>query len=82
MIRDQCQPTLTWMYSTDGKSIVGATVASNGNICAAVIPVTFPGSVTSTNGGTSEKVGSDPLTVWIKLSGSPVSFTLATPIAV
>jgi len=82
MIRDQCKPTLTYTYSADGKTITGATVGANGNTCPAAVPVTFPGAVTSTMGGTSEKIGSDPLTVWIKLSGSPVSFTLSTPIAI
>jgi hypothetical protein len=43
--------------------------------------VTVPGSVTNTQGFTTEKIGSDPLTIWVKLSGAPVTFTLSTPVA-
>jgi hypothetical protein len=31
-------------------------------------------------GATKEQLGSDPLTLWVTLSGKPVSFTLTTPI--
>lgn len=82
MARDQCGYGLTYNYSADGTQIVSVTVRANGNTCSAAIPVTFPGPVTSTNGGTTEQVGNDPLTVWTKLSGSTVTYTLSTPVAV
>ena len=79
--RDQCKPGLTWVYSPDGKSISGATVgAGTSHTCATEIPVTFPGPVVSANGYKTEQLGSDPLTIWVKLSGKPVSFNLKTPI--
>lgn len=83
MTRDQCQPTLSWTYSTDGKSITGAQVGTaNGNSCAAPIGVTLPGPASTTSGATSDQVGSEPLINWVNLSGSPVTFTLNTPISV
>jgi hypothetical protein len=82
MTRDGCNPKLTWNYSVDGKSIVGATISANGNTCSTPIPVTFPGPVVSANGGTTEQKGADPLTVWVTLAGSAKTFTLQNPIAV
>ncbi|KAF2089035.1 putative extracellular serine-rich protein [Saccharata proteae CBS 121410] len=82
MARDQCKPNLTYEYSADGTQITGVTVTTTGNTCSVPIPVTFPGPVESTQGGTTEQIGSDPLTVWTTLSGSSQSFTLSTPIAV
>ncbi|GAD97217.1 extracellular serine-rich protein [Paecilomyces variotii No. 5] len=78
MARDACQYGLTWAF--DNKQITGVTVTANGNTCNSPIPVTFPVAPTSTQGFTTEQVGSDPLTVWVELTGSPVSFTLSTPI--
>jgi len=84
MARDKCLPTLTYTYSTDGKSITGVTVGATDNTYPVQIPVTFPGLATSTvkAGATSEKIGTDPLTIWIKLSGAPITYTLTTPILV
>ncbi|KAK4981132.1 hypothetical protein LTR28_004545 [Elasticomyces elasticus] len=82
MTRDQCAPKMSYLYGTGGKTITGVTVTANGNSCSQPIPVTFPGPVTSTAGGRTEQVGSDPLTIWVSLSGSPVTFTLSTPVAV
>ncbi|KAF2458194.1 hypothetical protein BDY21DRAFT_363118 [Lineolata rhizophorae] len=81
MGRDQCEPGMTYTLSNDGTSITGVTVTANGNSCDEAIPVTFPGPVTSNNGGTPEQIGNDPLTIWVTLSGSPVSFTLSTPVS-
>ncbi|KAL1872608.1 hypothetical protein Plec18167_006726 [Paecilomyces lecythidis] len=78
MARDACKYGLTWAF--DNKQITGVTVTANGNTCNSAIPVTFPVAPTSTQGFTTEQVGSDPLTVWVELTGSPVSFTLSTPI--
>ncbi|KAH6612971.1 hypothetical protein C7974DRAFT_322017 [Boeremia exigua] len=83
MARDQCRPSLSYTLSDDASSIVGVTVGSNSNTCSVPIPVTFPGSASTTAGGTtSEKIGSDPLTIWTPLSGSPVSFQLGTPVRI
>jgi len=78
--RDACGYNMSWTMAS-GK-ITGLTVSANGNTCSAAIPVTVPGPVTSTQGFATEKVGNDPLTIWVKLTGSPVSFTLQTPISV
>ena len=79
MTRDGCAYGLT--YAVTSGSITGVTVTANGNTCSAPIPVTVPGAVTDTQGFTTEQVGSDPLTIWVQLSGSPVSFTLSQPVA-
>ncbi|KAJ9646456.1 hypothetical protein H2201_001415 [Coniosporium apollinis] len=81
-IRDKCNPNLVYNYSADGMSIVSVTVNTNGNTCGTPIPVTFPGPVTSTTGATQEKVGGDPLTLWVTMSGAARTYTLTTPIAV
>lgn len=81
MTRDMCNPKMTYDYSTDGSSITGVTVSTDGNTCGAPIPVTFPGAA-STGGFRTEQIGSDPLTVWAEMSGSPVSFSLSQPINV
>lgn len=82
MARDGCDPNLAYSYSVDGTQITGATVtSSNGNTCSVPIPVTFPGSATASGASvTSDQVGSEPLIMWATLSGSPVVFTLASPI--
>jgi len=76
--RDGCGYSLKW--TSDGTKITGVTVGANGNSCASPIPVTFPTPPTSTLGFQTEQIGNDPLTVWVTLSGSPVTFTLASPI--
>lgn len=79
MGRDACGYGLTWAF--DNQQITGVTITATGNTCSYPIPVTFPVAPTSTQGFTTEQVGNDPLTVWVQLSGSPVTFTLSTPIA-
>lgn len=78
--KDSCLPNLSWTIDTVTEEITGVTVSATGNVCTSPIPVTVPGPVTDTRGATSEQVGDDPLTLWVSLSGSPVSFTLVTPI--
>ena len=68
-------------YATNNKQITAVTVSATGNTCTEPIPVTFPVAPTSTQGFTTEQLGADPLTVWVNLSGSPVTFTLSTPIS-
>ncbi|KAI7334631.1 hypothetical protein KC315_g3650 [Hortaea werneckii] len=83
MTVDQCQPSLAWTLSDDGESITGATLSANGNSCSAPISVTFPVSASTTGGQTTrEQLGSDSLTIWTTLTGSPVSFELDSPVAV
>lgn len=83
MAVDQCQPSLTWTLSDDGNSITGATLSANGNSCSAPIPVTFPVSASTTAGQTTrEQLGSDSLTIWTTLTGSPVSFELDSAVSV
>ncbi|BCS22373.1 putative extracellular serine-rich protein [Aspergillus puulaauensis] len=77
--RDQCGYSLS--YVLDGNSITGVTLSANGNSCDATIPVTFPDAPSDTHGFSTEQLGSDPVTVWAQLSGSPVTFSLASPIA-
>ena len=78
--RDACKPKLTWTKS--GSTITGVTVSATGNTCSAPIPVTVPGSVTNTQGMRTEKVGNDPTTIWVTLSGSARTFTFSSPVAV
>jgi hypothetical protein len=81
MVRDGCAPSLTWTIDPTAKTITGVTLTTTNNICAVTIPVTVPGTVTSTQGFTTEQMGGDPLTIWVKMAGSAISFTLTTPVA-
>ena len=81
--RSNCNPNLTYNYAANGQSITGVTVTANGNTCAVPIAVTFPGTASTSSGGTTQdKVGSEPLIVNVKLSGSPVTFTLGAAVPV
>ena len=77
--RDACGYSLS--YTIANKKITGVTVSATDSSCNSPIPVTFPSAPADTKGFTTEQVGSDPTTVWVQLSGSPVSFTLSTPIS-
>lgn len=78
--RDGCTPKLTWTKS--GSTITGVTVSSTNNRCSVPIPVTVPGSVTSTANTRVEKIGNDPTTIWVTLSGAARTFTLSSPVAI
>ena len=82
MTRDLCLPDITYTVDSAAQIITGLTVTAKGNTCGTEIPVTVPGPVTDTRGFRTEKIGSDPLTIWVKLTGASVlqSFTLSTPI--
>lgn len=83
MARDNCNPKLSYTYSTDGKTITAVTVTTTGNRCGTTIPVTFPGSAPTVSGtARTDKVGSEPVIMWATLSGSAVKFTLPTPVKV
>jgi hypothetical protein len=82
--KDQCQPKLTYTYSSDGKSIVAVTVTANSgsNNCGTAIPVTLPGGVPTTSGkATADRVGTEPCIMWVTLSGSPVTLDLTSPVS-
>ncbi|CZT05215.1 related to extracellular serine-rich protein [Rhynchosporium agropyri] len=81
MARDNCAPQLSYTTNPAAKTITAVTLTTNSNTCSAKIPVTVPGTVTNTQGFTTEKLGSDPLTIWAKMSGQPITFTLSTPVA-
>jgi hypothetical protein len=75
-----CRPRLVYNLSQN-RTITSVTVSTDGNTCGAPVPVTFPGTATASAGGTtSDKVGSEPLIIWTNMNGSPVTFTLGTPI--
>jgi hypothetical protein len=80
MARDACAPILTLTTNPTAQTITGVTLTATGNTCNVTLPVTVPGPVTSTQGFTTEQIGSDPLTIWVSLTGSPVTFTLKTPV--
>ncbi|KAF8850515.1 hypothetical protein BDZ45DRAFT_717811 [Acephala macrosclerotiorum] len=77
MARDGCTPQLTYKTNPTKQKITGITLTTTHNNCTALIPVTVSGNVTDTEGFTTEQLGSDPLTIWVKMSGSPVTFTLS-----
>lgn len=76
--RDQCGYSMS--YNINNQKITDLTISAQNNSCSSPVPVTFPVPPTSTEGYKTEQLGSDPLTVWVQLSGSPVTFTLSTPI--
>ncbi|KAL4789729.1 hypothetical protein BDV19DRAFT_19822 [Aspergillus venezuelensis] len=77
--RDQCNYQLA--YTLADNAITGVTLTSDSNTCGAAVPITFPSAPSNTQGFATEQLGSDPFTVWAELSGSPVSFSLSSPIA-
>jgi hypothetical protein len=81
MALDGCSPKLTHVLDPLKKTITGVKVTTTGNTCGVLVPVTVPGTVTSTQGFKTEQIGSDPLTIWVQMSGSPVTFTLSSPLA-
>jgi hypothetical protein len=80
MQRDNCAPKLQFNVNPTAKTITGVTLTTTGNTCGTKVPITVPGTVTNTQGFTTEKIGGDPLTIWVQLNGVPVTFTLTTPI--
>lgn len=80
-IASACHPVLSYTLSSNLKSITGVTVTADKNQCSTPVPVTFPVSATTTATSTKEQLGSDPLTIWVTLSGTPLTFTLAQAIA-
>lgn len=80
--RDACVPRMS--YTIANNRITGLTVGSgSGNNCAARVPVTIPAGVTVTSlqGSTAERVGNDPQTYWVQLTGSAKTFTLSSAVS-
>ena len=77
-VRDGCAPKMT--YIVNAGKITAVTISATGNKCGTQIPFTLPSTVTSTSGLTTEKIGNDPVTYWVRLSGSAKTFTLTTPV--
>lgn len=86
MIRDECNPTTRLLYTEDDhghKQIAGIQVGARGYSCPVPIPITIPwGSVVDLQGSRTEKIGHDPLTVWVHLEGEVKTFTLTEPISI
>lgn len=79
MTRDKCNYSMS--YTIASGKITAVTVTATGNTCAAEIPITVPGTTTDRR-QRQEKLGNDPLTVWVKLTGAPITLTLTTPITI
>ncbi|KAF4633936.1 hypothetical protein G7Y89_g4169 [Cudoniella acicularis] len=70
MARDACVPGLTYTTNPTAKTLTAITLTTeNGNKCSKPIPVTVPGTVTNLQGFTTEQIGSDPLTIWVNMTG-------------
>ena len=82
MARDKCNYSLTYNQDLVAKTIIAVTVTASGNTCSVPIPVTVPGTVVDQQGFRTEKIGNDPLTIWVKLIGEPVVLTLGAPLSV
>lgn len=78
--RDACAPRLRLEVDGTSKKITGVEVETNGNSCDVEVPLTVPNSVTNTQGFRTEQRGNDPLTIWVPMNGSPVSFSLGTAV--
>jgi hypothetical protein len=78
--RDLCRPSMTWQTSADGKSIESVNVYTASNKCDTTIPITVPSAVASNTGATKEQVGSDPLTLWVTMSGSSRNYKFSKAI--
>ncbi|PNY27996.1 Uncharacterized protein TCAP_02067 [Tolypocladium capitatum] len=79
---DDCQPKAAYNYAADGRTVESVTVTARDNACRVPVPVTFPsGLVQASNGNpTLDQVGSEPPITWLRLSGSPVTLRLLTPV--
>lgn len=79
--RDQCRPSMTWQNTADGKGIQSVTVyTAKSNQCDTTIPITVPITPTSTEGATKEQIGTDPLTLWVTMSGKAQTYTFGKPL--
>ncbi|KAF1835307.1 hypothetical protein BDW02DRAFT_294439 [Decorospora gaudefroyi] len=76
--RDQCRPSMTWKLSANGAGIESINVyTAGGNRCGTTIPITVPAPLLRTTGATKEQLGSDPLTLWVTMSGASRQYKFA-----
>jgi hypothetical protein len=79
--RDLCRPSMTWTTSSDGANIESVNVyTAGGNNCKTAIPITVPVAVSSATGATKEQLGSDPLTLWVMMSGASRQYKFSSAI--
>jgi len=65
----------------DGTGIASITVyTAGGNKCSTTIPVTVPFEPTTIDGATKEQIGTDPLTLWVTMSGSSRTYKFSKPL--
>jgi hypothetical protein len=79
---DDCAPNLVYELSADRQTITGVKVTANSNTCSVPVPVTFPGTATTSGTATSDQLGSEPLIMWTTMTGSAVEYSLGAPVAV
>jgi hypothetical protein len=78
--RDLCRPSMTYTTSADGANIESINVyTAGGNNCKTPIPITVPVATSTTTGATKEQLGSDPLTLWVTMSGASRNYKFTTP---
>lgn len=59
------------------------TVTSDANTCSVPVPVTFPGTATSSSSaGYTDKNGTEPLIYYTEMSGSTVTYTLGSAVSI
>lgn len=81
-MRDECLPNLIYQLSDDRRSITEVVVNAKNTQCETSIPVTVPGNVVSAASATKEKLGKDPLTLWVSLGGGAKSYSLSNAVQV
>jgi hypothetical protein len=90
MARDACIPYIQ-VVTAEGGDVTGNSTSSDAtamqitgfrvgaqteNNCDVYVPVTVPGKLKDTQGWRVEQLGSDPLTVWVKLDGDVIELEL------
>lgn len=80
----QCEPQISYTFSNEATSITSVTITANDDSCDVPIPVTFPQTAAvRVDGGDVqvEQIGTEPVVLWVKLDGEPLSFTLDEPVS-
>lgn len=74
---------MVYNYADDGKSITSVTVTTNSNTCSVPVPVSFPGTATTSASGTvQDQSGTEPLISWTPMTGSAVTYTLGAAVPI
>jgi hypothetical protein len=80
MLRDACSPYIQVITESSASAVMQITGfrvgAETGNSCEVFVPITVPGKLKDTQGWRVEQLGTDPLTVWVKLDGTMIDFEL------